>query len=88
MGANTWHVEPHDAGKSSAAEDNRGPESTALVVPFETGGSTVRDHETEHGTQSKLICLTSGVVGEKVVILTLSAAWAEWRGGGRSGKSG
>ena len=53
MGAHTWHVEPHDTRKSPAAEDNRRPESTTLVVPFETGGSTIRDDEAEHGTQSK-----------------------------------
>jgi hypothetical protein len=57
MGAHTWHVEPHDASKSPAAKDNRRPESTTLVVPFETGGGTVRDDETEHGTQSKWRCL-------------------------------
>ena len=56
MGAHTWHVEPHDASKSPAAEDNCRPESTTLVVPFETGGSTVRDDKTEHGTQSKRRC--------------------------------
>ena len=53
MGAHTWHVEPHDASKSPAAQDDRGPEPTTLVVPLETGGSTVRDDETEHGTQSE-----------------------------------
>lgn len=53
MGAHTWHMKPYDARKSSAAKDNRRPESTALVVPFETGGGTVGDDKTEHGTQSK-----------------------------------
>ena len=54
-GAHTWHVEPYDTSKCPAAQDNRRPESAALVVPFETGGSTVRDDETEHGTQSKRV---------------------------------
>ena len=63
MGAGTWHVEPHDASKSPAAEDDRRPESTALVVPLETGGGTVRDDETEHGTQSKWMCSMKRIAG-------------------------
>ena len=88
MGACTWHVEPHDASKSPAAKDNRRPESTTLIVPLETGGSTVRNDETEHGTQSKWMRLMSGRVGEALWTLTPSAAWVEWKEGGRIGKSG
>ena len=63
MGAHTWHVEPHDASKCPAAQDNRRPESAALVVPFKTRGGTVRDDETEHGTQPKRRFLINRMVG-------------------------
>ena len=53
MDAHTWDMEPHDTSKGSAAQDDRRPVSTTFVVPFETRSGTVRDDETEHGTQSK-----------------------------------
>ena len=53
MDAHTGNMKPHDASKSSTAKNDRRPKSTTFVVPFETGCSTVRDDETEHGTQSR-----------------------------------
>jgi hypothetical protein len=86
-GAHTWHVEPYEASKGSAAKDDRRPESTTLVVPFEAGSSTVRDDETEHSTQTSGIFLVNKIAGCQLWVLTLSAMWTEWRGCGRIWKS-
>ena len=85
--AHTWHVEPNDASKGSAAQDNRRPEPATLVVPFETGGSTVRDDETKHGTQPKWRGSINRKVWKPLRILTPSGAWAERRGGVRIWRS-